>query len=160
MARERPLGGLTVTVTLKQPTFHGFRELKIRPGVIDDAAIELYAYCYCALLARALHWRSGWPLALVERVEPSWCWEHVGVFTPAGDVLDIHGIRSVEQVAADFDRELGRQVRLRPLYTLDDLFTVIGEREADRQNWIAGKSTLPLFAELTGVFADSLMGDL
>ncbi|MFF5115030.1 hypothetical protein [Streptosporangium sp. NPDC000509] len=156
-AGERPLADVELTVTLEVPTFHGHTELTVRPGVVDDAAIELYGYGECAVLARAMHLRTGWPLALVETVERIYRWAHVGVLTPAGHLLDIHGNRSLQQVQADFKREHGLRVTTCPLPTLNLLFDVIGEREETRRGWIDGSAIAPLTAELAGVFADLLI---
>ncbi|MFI6513308.1 hypothetical protein ACIBCT_37380 [Streptosporangium sp. NPDC050855] len=157
MAGEGPLADVCLEVSFERPTFHGHERLTVRPGVVDEAAIELYAYSSCVVLARALHWRTGWPLALLEVPGPPWRWAHVGVITPAGDVLDIYGIRPVEQVMADIEREHDLQIHIRPIPTLDELFTLVGEREADRRAWLSGSATSPLAIELSGVFADLLL---
>ncbi|MEV4753007.1 hypothetical protein AB0K21_42250 [Streptosporangium sp. NPDC049248] len=157
MAGDRPLADVHLDISFERPTYHGFRELKVRPGVIDDAAVELYGYSQCHLLGRAMHKRSGWPIALVELAEPPHRWVHVGVFTPAGRVLDIHGVRTVDQVVADHDQEHDLQVHVRHIHTLDDLFTLIGIGE---EHWQAGSDetdTPPLAVELAGVFADVLL---
>lgn len=67
----------------------------ISPGVVDDEAIEWFAYGNCWLLAGALHERSGWPLAGVADTRPwdgLW-WRHIGVIEPGGLFLDIQGAR-------------------------------------------------------------------
>ncbi|WP_436764391.1 hypothetical protein [Streptosporangium sp. V21-05] len=165
-AGDRPLADVECVVTLEVPTFHGHTKLTLRPGVVDAAAIELYGYGECAVLARALHLRTGWPLALVQLVERPyrWAhvgllnrWAHVGVLTPAGHLLDIHGTRSLDQVVADYAREHDLQVTTCPLPTLDLLFHVIGESEELRSGWIDGSAIDPLTTELVGVFADLLI---
>lgn len=102
---------VTISFTVNPPTTRKAQDaFALRPGVADEEAVELFAYGYCTLLAGALHDRSGWELAaiehpdgpLAEEDEPDpWTrarWTHVGVITPDGRFLDIHGPRPVDEV--------------------------------------------------------------
>ncbi|ACZ92018.1 hypothetical protein [Streptosporangium roseum] len=156
MAGDRPLADVELTIGFERPTYHGHTELTVRPGVIDEAAIELYGYSQCHILARSMHRRTRWSFGVVELVD-SRRWAHLGVLTPAGHFLDIEGVRPVDQVVAEFLLRHSLRVRIRPIYTLDDVFTVIGGREEMRQIWIDGSDIDPLSAEVADIFADLLL---
>lgn len=96
--------------------------VKLTLAVVDDEAVELFAYGYCVLLAGAMFERSGWQRAaiahpdgpLTEDQEPDrWLrarWTHVGLITPDGRFLDINGARPVDEVNTEYGGWLVRPV--------------------------------------------------
>lgn len=76
-----------------------WRDLELR--VIDQDAINWFRHGNCAALAWELHVLTGFPLVAVEVVGPDTVgtrWMHAGVEMPDGRVLDIFGVRDVEEV--------------------------------------------------------------
>ncbi|WP_068929336.1 hypothetical protein [Planobispora rosea] len=156
LAGGSPLGHLALTIDLGRPTYHGRTQVTVRPGVVDAEAIELFGYAHCHRLAWAMHQRTGWPFGVVEQDDLPGRWVHVGLLTPTGTFLDIHGLRPVAQVVADIRAEHGLDVRVRAVDTPEELFSIIassGERTAEE--WLA--ELCPLSAEVIAVFADVLI---
>ncbi|MEQ4724995.1 hypothetical protein [Nonomuraea sp. B19D2] len=122
LAAARPLADVEVVIKLTYPSLHGQKEFRLRPGVVDADAVELFGFAQSHRLAAAMHERTGWPFALVEQhVNGVWKWAHVGVVTPAGRMLDIHGLREVAEVERQTSDTYGPLARVRQLSTLDDL---------------------------------------
>ncbi|MEV0661600.1 hypothetical protein ACIBI3_05570 [Actinomadura luteofluorescens] len=116
----------TVTLNLSHPTCRkGLTQVTLRPGLIDDQAIEVFGFSMCALLACALHEETGWPILGVETQLPTgrkangsrfsvrgirrrrrpagcWGWSHVGVQTPCGRFLDIQGARTCAEAQREW----------------------------------------------------------
>lgn len=64
---------------------------------LPDMAIEAFTKGDCWALALALHSETGWNIVTIsESSDPMW-WSHVGVWTPAGTVLDIQGEWTAEE---------------------------------------------------------------
>lgn len=96
--------------------------IKLTIGVADDEAVELFAYGFCVLLAGAMFDRSGWQRAAIahpdgpqtaEEEPDQWLrarWTHVGLMTPDGRFLDIHGPRPVDEVNKEYGGWLVRPV--------------------------------------------------
>jgi hypothetical protein len=103
-----------VTVCLPEPTANlKATRLRVTPGVTDAQAVELFAYSQCQFLALAIHEETGWPLRVAEIFrEGKWRWVHVGVLAPAGQWLDIGGLRDGRAVTAWLSA-WGLPVRLR-----------------------------------------------
>ncbi|WP_433465375.1 hypothetical protein [Spirillospora sp. CA-128828] len=136
----------TVTLNLSKPTCRkDWVQVTLRPGVIDDQAIEVFGFSLCAQLACALHEETGWPMLGVEnqfstgrravgsrfsvrsvlrRRRPGdyWLWSHVGVQTPCGRFLDIQGARTCAEVQREWSAlENGAPSRTVVLPTFADL---------------------------------------
>lgn len=81
----------------------GLTEARLRPDEVTDNARELFGHRQCVLLAVELHRQTGWPLAVVDRRMPGedWEWSHVAVRHPSGDLVDIDGQRSDQQLIND-----------------------------------------------------------
>lgn len=132
-----------VVITISKPSVHGQSEFRLRFGVINDDAIELFGFAKCHLLAAALHERTGWPFALVEQlIDNVWTWAHAGVITPDRRMLDIHGVRTLADVEAGMLREYGHIARVRVLPSQVELVRVVTGRNEEVQHWAAGISTL------------------
>jgi hypothetical protein len=157
LAAGRPLADVEITIATERPSFHGQSEFRIRPGVIDADAIELFGFAQCIVLASAMHERTGWSFALVEQlVDSEWKWAHVGVFTPVGRVLDIHGCREVGEVEREMLDEHGHLARVRVLPTLEELAEVVSPGHSPR-DWRFDITT-PVGVEVVTVLADLLTG--
>lgn len=85
---------------------------KVRAGELDDTATKAFSEGQCHALARAVHERTGWPIAVRYQAEASDTglaqsaenhWDHAYVVHPSGKVLDVHGLQSKEEL----DRRLG-----------------------------------------------------
>lgn len=107
------------------------RVRQITPGLINEAACELFTKGYCAELAVALYESSHWPLCSAGH------WDdygnfvpgaHYGVLTPAADVLDIEGHHNVPVWA-------GR-------WGLDGAYQVVSLYELEQQRWKRNSCTL------------------
>lgn len=132
-----------VVITISKPSVHGQSEFRLRFGVINDDAIELFGFAKCHLLASALHERTGWSFALVEQlIDNAWEWAHVGVITPDGRMLDIHGVHTLGDVEAGMLREYGHIARVRVLPSQADLVRVVTGRAEEARHWAAGISSL------------------
>ncbi|MDR8415058.1 hypothetical protein MTP10_40805 [Nonomuraea sp. 3-1Str] len=126
LAVDRPLADVEVTITLSKPSFHGQTEFRLRPGVIDADAVELFGFAQCHRLAAAIHERTRWSFALVEQyIDEAWKWAHCGVLTPTGKMLDIHGLREVAEVEREMSELYGPVARVRVVSTPADLRDVI-----------------------------------
>lgn len=139
-----------VEFSFKTPTNrHGLTRIRLYPGVIDDQAIECFAWSRCALLAGAIHEKTGWPLAAIEleparRGESKWRWKHVGVHTPDGRFLDIYGPKVKRR---DSNGQPIQQVTMQQLID-DDLMT---------SPWHADLDDHPAVIEIIRYFADTLI---
>lgn len=84
-----------------------FEWSEVRPGVIDQAMIDVFTQGYCGLLGIALAERSGWELVALgwepdDLDEPDFPWFHVMCRRPQGDLVDIEGVRTVGQVREEW----------------------------------------------------------
>lgn len=81
----------------------GLTTVELQPDRITEEARELFGHRQCVLLAVELHRRTGWPLVLTDRQDPEegWTWAHAAVRHPSGDLVDIDGRRSEQQLMAD-----------------------------------------------------------
>ncbi|GAA3702477.1 hypothetical protein GCM10022224_080370 [Nonomuraea antimicrobica] len=153
LAESQPLADVEVIIKLEKPSFHGQTEFRLRPGVVDADAIELFGFAQCHRLAAAMHERTGWPFALVQQlVDGVWKWAHVGVFTPGGRMLDIHGPREVAEVERQMNDTYGPPARVRSLDTLADLRDAIAPTNGlanwkDDINGAAGVEIVMLLAD-------------
>ena len=126
-------------LNLPQPT--GRRQLtcvELRPGRIDDQALEVFNYSQCAVLASALHDETGWPLLGIESRCPAgcWHWRHVGVRTPCGRFLDINGVRDYAEAERAWSEFLeGAPVRTVELPTITAFNRWIGMPESSESWW-------------------------
>jgi hypothetical protein len=155
LAAGRPLADVEITVALERPSFHGRSEFQIRPGVIDADAIELFGFSQCIPLAHAMHDATGWSFTLVEQfVDGVWKWAHVGVLTPAGRMLDIHGRREVFEVERQMAVDFNIPARVRVLPTPEALAAVISPG-ASARDWRFDITT-PVGVEVVAVLADLL----
>lgn len=126
-----------VTIRLLCPTANlGLTELRVTPGVIDAAALELYLYGQCQVLALALHEQTGWPLWVAEQQHPSgtWTWAHVGVQAPDGRWLDILGQRAGHEVISWLE-QWGPPARLRLLGDLAEWHVMLGRPASTPASW-------------------------
>src|ERR1700722_18927887 len=82
----------------------------LRPGVLDDAAVDFFANGHCASMALALHKLTEWPVVLLEPYPPSLLghgyWSHSCVQSPLG-LLDAHGPFTVKEWMGYQDLESG-----------------------------------------------------
>jgi hypothetical protein len=157
LAAGGPLADVEITITIERPSHHGQSEFRIRPGVIDADAVELFGFAQCILLASAMHERTGWPFALVEQlVDGTWTWAHVGVSTPTGRMLDIHGHREVYEVERQMAADFNLPARVRVLPTPDALAAVVSPG-ASARDWRFDITT-PVGVEVVAVLADLLTG--
>ncbi|WP_339155741.1 hypothetical protein [Actinomadura luteofluorescens] len=99
-----------VTLVVQPPTAcKGWAEVTLRPGVIDDQALEVFGFSMCTLLACALHEKTGWPMLGIKIQQlggfRGWkrttAWWHVGVQTPCGRFLDIKGVRTCVEAKSE-----------------------------------------------------------
>lgn len=71
-------------------------------GTVTAAAVEEFTHHSCYLLAWELSGLSGWQMMAVAADQGDGTtleldWVHVGVLTPSGDVLDVEGVRGVDE---------------------------------------------------------------
>lgn len=150
---------LPITFTLPSPTNRRHQtKVTLRPGVVDEDAIEMFLHSHCATLAGALHERSGWPLALVEfpredcpdGVHPCKTYPHVGVMTPSGEFLDILGLRAPADVVDFYKPWEGGVIRTRTLAEMVDVCIF------PEGGWNAAGHS-PLFVSAVRYFAEVLI---
>ena len=100
MAAGQPISEIRLSVTFDPCTSRGVTSLTLRPGVIDEAAVEAYGFSQCKTLAGALADRLGGGFLVVERyeAEDGWRASHYAALTPDGLAVDIHGRRSIAAV--------------------------------------------------------------
>ena len=86
-------------VSLSTPTDSRCKPLA--PGVTDDDR-DYYSNHHCEQLAWALHEATGWPYAAVcdgyDESSGRFGWLHQAVMAPGGKVLDVDGLRDVDDV--------------------------------------------------------------
>lgn len=109
MANGRPLSELALELKFEIPTFHGHRSLIIHPGVVDDAAVEAYAYGQCRPLAGALAdvLRGGVFVVSSHIGGVGWKPSHYAALTRGGVVVDIRGQREQEAVVRHLRTDIG-----------------------------------------------------
>lgn len=73
----------------------------VRPGVIDEHAIQAFKYGACGGLAIAIHDATGWPLIAVGACDGLDM--HYMARTPAGSLLDIEGLHADDDVIAEYE---------------------------------------------------------
>ncbi|MEU4234378.1 hypothetical protein AB0F17_59735 [Nonomuraea sp. NPDC026600] len=155
LAADRPLADVEIVVTTTNPSYHGQTEFRIRPGVVDADTVELFGFSQCTVLARAMNERTGWAFALVEQfIDGAWTWAHVGVLTPAGRMLDIHGVRELGEVESQMLAEYGHPARVRVLPTLAALADAITPGSSV-QHWTSD-ITNTMGVEIVAVLAELL----
>lgn len=71
-------------------------------GTITRDAVEEFTHRSCYQLAQALCGLSGWRAMAVaadqgDGATPELDWVHVGVLTPSGKILDVEGVRDVDE---------------------------------------------------------------
>lgn len=143
----------TVTVRLGTPTARNRQTtLKLDPDAVIEDARELFGHAHCHALAVELHRATGWPLAIVERREPSgeWTWDHVVVADPTTadkprgiEYVDIEGRRDDEWLCharsreeADATGAPAKRRRVRRLSGEDELRPLVGaSAELDAADW-------------------------
>ncbi|MEW9527299.1 hypothetical protein [Microbispora sp. NPDC049125] len=162
-AAGRPLGEVPVEFLPSNPTTrHGLSRLVLRPGVIDDAADEFFAWGYCWLLAAALHEVTGWPFGLIERWREDgqeWEWTHVGVITPAGRFLDIRGCHDRAVLTAGLTGAYGMPTRIRT-GRFPALRQAMRMAEDTPPDWWLGALTDPILTETVRYFAAHLINQV
>ena len=77
-------------------------ELKLR--LIDSGAKSIFAYGHCAILAYAIHLKTGLPFVIFTAegaTETEWK-GHVGIYLGEDQILDINGIRTEKQIRSNY----------------------------------------------------------
>jgi hypothetical protein len=160
-AAGRPFDQVGVEFLPSEPTRrHGLSRVVLRPGVVNDDAIEFFSWGYCWLLAAALREVTGWPYGLVERQRPDgWEWTHVGVITPTGRMLDIQGDHDVNGLTAAFRLGYGMPARIRSggHSALREAMRMAADTAPD---WWKGTLGAPILLDVVRHFAATLLSQL
>lgn len=133
------LSPLVTMVPLHPTPDHGRVSFSLRPGVIDDEALEFFQWGYCHLLACAIHEITGWPFAAVEGISGrtgQWVWTHMGVLTPVGDFLDITGVHPVDCLRPAY---VPSPMRVRSLAGFPEFCQTVGLAEDTPLSWWTGE---------------------
>jgi len=71
---------------------------------IDSEAMSLFRQGHCAMLAWAMHLKTGLPFAVFTvDSNPEWGWQgHVGLLVGENQILDIAGVNTAESIASGF----------------------------------------------------------
>lgn len=107
------------------PLMHG-RQTAVTPGVLDENAQDTFTHGQCHALAKAIHQRTGWPIAIIATATctqdydvceqdryTSTCpcqFQHTVTVLPDGRLLDITGVFDWDPLA--FQAEFGEPVIL------------------------------------------------
>lgn len=93
--RTPMLETLVITVVDAESCRRGQKVFTLRPGVVDDDAVEYFGHLFCAHLAAAFHERFGWPLVVVRRADcvGRLSFAHMAVEAPDGRFVDVFGAR-------------------------------------------------------------------
>ena len=114
-AKGQPVTKLSVKISTERPTTRlGLTEVEVCLDTVTEEMVEFFGHGQAWLLAGGLVSVSNWPLVLVTTRTGGY---HMGVQTPAGDFLDIQGVRSFNEVREDY--AWGSRVIVSP--TMDDL---------------------------------------
>jgi hypothetical protein len=140
------VGDIVLSFGNRPTVRRGLRSVRLRQGVIDADVVEAFTHGYCYQLAGALHAEHGWPFALIEHGHPTrpgeWWWTHVGVLTPAGELLDVQGSAPLSVVICH-DRPC-RVVLRDTVAALHDVMPGHGDVPAD--DWAATFGELGAYA--------------
>lgn len=149
----------SMDVVVDGGTHNGFVNLRLTSGVIDWQAEEIFGRAHCHRLAGAVATLTGWEAVSFEVTDPSGRWRptHCGVLTPEGNILDIFGVRSIDEVENAYSRlNSGAPIRYRKVSNTDIPGGVIErfhDRRGDRCWWgrdlpDAGRAMYQHFARL------------
>ncbi|NAS22507.1 hypothetical protein GT755_12520 [Herbidospora sp. NEAU-GS84] len=154
LAAGRLLTDVSITLTMDEPSCrYGWKEFWIRPGVINEDAVELFGFAKCFYLAAAMHELVGWPLGMVDQlVNGEWMWAHAGVVTPDGRFLDIHGDRPVNAIPRQMEADFGPEARL-----YETTFAQYAQAAGlSAESWVDLLGA-PVVAEIFRYFAETLI---
>lgn len=119
-------------------------EWKVRPGVIDEHAMEAFKHGACGGLAIALHDATGWPIIAVGACDGLDM--HYMVRTPAGQLLDIEGLRVDDDVTTEYE------------FDADD--GIVTLTETTRENvwaWYHGEECEPVPMDVVRTIASAVL---
>ncbi|MCA1194176.1 DUF3813 domain-containing protein [Saccharopolyspora sp. 6V] len=131
-------GSIDITLEEGTTTGYGYSRLTLTAETVDWQAEEYFGRYHCHWLAGAIHTLTGWqPITFDAFNGPRSMAVHSGVLTPDGQVLDIFGVRPVEDVEAFYQQALELPTRHRRVACVDMPGDVITDRgcRGDRFWW-------------------------
>lgn len=119
-------------------------EWKVRPGIIDQHAVQAFKYGACGGLAIAVHDITEWPLIAVGACDGLDM--HYMVRTPAGLLLDIEGLHADSDVTAEYE------------FDADDGIVTLTQTTREKVwFWYHGEEGEPIPMDVVRTIADAVL---